>query len=843
MLAPGAVAQEKSDSTSGEARPPLCFHCGTPNDVRARWIAVVDGATREFCCAGCQAVAETLHAAGLDALYAGRELPADHPAQAADDEWTRWGDGAQASGLVRTREDGRNEAALLIEGLTCGACVPLIESWLARQPGVADARVNYATRRALVGWDPAATDLARVLRAVAAVGYRAFAYDPARREALARRERRALLTRMAVALLAMMQVMMFALPGYLAEGGVEPEHQRLLDWASFVLTLPAMFYSATPLFAGARRDLVHGRLGMDVPITLGLTAAFAASAWSTLRGEGPVYFDSVTMFIALVLLARFVELTFRQQAAAAVEAAARQRPDTAERLPQWPAEGTQTIAAATLVEGDTVLVRSGALIPADGVIVDGRSHVEEALLTGESAPLARGPGDAVFAGAINRGDALVVRVRTAGEDTRLAAILRLTERAAGARPNVTRLADRAAAVFVGALLVLASVTALVWWQIDPGRALAVTFALLVVSCPCALALATPAALAAAAGALARRGVVLARADALETLARVTHVVLDKTGTLTEGRMRLVECITARAADRVAALALAAALEARSEHPLARAVLAAAPGGSDIRVESRAQAPGRGIEARVDGRIARIGRLDFVAELAGPMPADLAGRPDGGEATATLVGLGSESGWVAVLVFADALRSGAWPLVAALRDAGIVPVLLSGDRAQSVAAVAASLGVVDARAAMLPEDKREAIARLQAAGAVVAMVGDGVNDAPALAQAQVSVSLGSATPLAQWTADVVVLPDRVELVATTLATARQAFVVIRQNLIWAALYNAVAIPAAAFGLVTPVVAAIGMSASSLLVVGNALRLLRSSAGTGRLYDDAAREANA
>ncbi len=457
-----------------------------------------------------------------------------------------------------------------------------------------------------------------------------------------------------------------------------------------------------------------------------------------------------------------------------------------------------------------------------------RSHVEEALLTGESAPLSRGPGEMVFAGAINRGGALVVRVVAAGEDTRLAAILRLTERAGGVRPMVARLADRAAAVFVAALLTLAIVTALVWWQVDPDRALAVTFSLLVVSCPCALALATPAALAAASGALACRGVVLARADALETLARVTHVVLDKTGTLSEGRMRLVECAVVDGADRSAALALAAALEARSEHPLARAVVAAAPDGAEIQADHREHAAGRGIQARISGNVMRIGRLDFVAELAGTMPAELARKADGGMATDSLAGLGSDAGWIAVLVFADALRSGSQPLVAALRDAGIVPVLLSGDRVQNVMAVASALGIADANAAMLPEDKRDAIARLQAGGAIVAMVGDGVNDAPALAQAQVSVSLGSATPLAQWTADVVVLPDRVELVADALGVARRAFVIIRQNLVWAAIYNVVAIPAAAFGLVTPLVAAIGMSASSLLVVGNALRLLRKSA---------------
>ncbi|MEO8507741.1 MAG: heavy metal translocating P-type ATPase [Betaproteobacteria bacterium] len=800
-----------------------CYHCGTPNPQRLRWQATVAGAPREFCCAGCVAVAETLHAAGLDTLYAGRTQTAARPESAVDDDWTRWGDAAEAGGLVREHTDGRREASLLLEGMTCGACVPLVESWLARQPGVTGVQVNFANRRATVTWRPDVTRLPALLRAIAAIGYAAYPYDPARREALARRERRALLTRMAVALLAMMQVMMFALPIYLSDD-VAPEQRRLLDWASFVLTLPALFYSASPLFAGAWRDFLHRRLGMDVPIVLGLAAAFVASAWSVLRGSGPVYFDSVTMFVALLLVARFVELAARQKGAEAIETIARQRPDTAERLPQWPASApSEAVAAATLAAGDIGLVRPGALGPADGTVVDGRPDADEALLTGESEPRPRGPGDALWAGAINRDNALVMRVSAAGEDTRLAAILRLTERAAAARPAVARGADRIAAIFVAALLVLAAVTAIVWSQIDPTRMLAVTFAVLAVSCPCALALATPAALAAAAGTLARRGVVLARADALETLAQVTHVVFDKTGTLTEGRIRLAGCITADGVGRERALAMAAALDARSEHPLARALVDAAPAAAATGVEHAVQVAGEGVTAAVEGIETRVGRLEYVAALAGPIPEALAAFARG--RVETLVALGDARGWQALFAFADTLRPGAADLIAALDAMGITPVLLSGDRQPTVDAVALTLRIRDARGRLLPEDERDAVAALQRTGAVVAMAGDGVNDAPALAQAQVSVSLGSAVPLAQWTADAVILSDRIERIGEMLTDARRTFRVIRQNLAWALAYNVIAVPAAAFGLVTPLLAAAGMSASSLLVVANALRLTR------------------
>jgi Cu2+-exporting ATPase len=829
-----------------------CFHCGAPNPSRRAWCDTVDGVPRNFCCAGCLAVAQTIDAAGLAGFYASRTESAVRVEAETPDEWTRWDETAAAAGLVHTAGSDRCEVALLLEGLTCGACVWLIETWLAQQSGVMDARINFANRRAIVAWNPDVTRLSHVLRAVSAIGYRAYPYDPARSEALARTERRALLLRMAVALLAMMQVMMFAIPQYVTSEGVAPEQQRLLEWASFVLTLPALVYSAAPFFRGAWRDVMHLRLGMDVPVALGVGAAFAASAWATFTGTGAVYYDSVTMFIALLLIARFGELVARQKAGAAIELVARQRPAVAERLSRWPDRApAETIAAAQLASGDFVLVRPGSVVPADGEIVDGHSHVEEAMLTGESMPHARSPGDAVLAGSVNRDGPLVVRVHAAGEATRLASVLRLVERAASERPAVARLADRAAAWFVGGLLVLALGTALIWWQVDPARMLPVTVALLVVSCPCALSLATPAALAAAAGSLARAGVVLARSNALESLARVTHVVLDKTGTLTEGRIQLVACATFGGSSQAGAIALAAAVDARSEHPLARALREAAawmPTGvgtelrtevaTEVRTEDATeeavrvlpacdfrQVTGEGVECTVDGARMRVGRPDFVAALSGPMPESLRAVVDDEGHRGAVAGLGDARGWHAIFTFSDVLRPGAARLVAQLRALGITPVLLSGDRPASVDDVARALGLSEAHGNLTPDNKRDAIARLQATGAVVAMVGDGINDAPALAQAQVSISLGTATPLAQHTADVVIFSDRVERAATALTEARRTLAVIRENLAWAAAYNAIAIPAAAFGYVTPVVAAIGMSVSSLVVVANALRLTR------------------
>ncbi len=817
--APPAATPPAPDAT-------ICYHCGERNPD-ARWRAVINGSPRTFCCAGCQAVAQTIHAAGLDAFYAQRTAPADRPVAGATpdaaDEWTRWDSDAAQAGLTRGVAGGAVEVSLLLEGIHCGACIWLLESWLARQPGVASAAVNFATRRAQVVYAPDATRLSALLRAVAHIGYRAYPYDPARREALAQRESRALLLRLAVAALAMMQVMMFALPTYVTVDGVEAAHRRLLEWASLTLTLPALLYSAAPFFAGAWRDVRLRRPGMDVPVALGLAAAFAASAWATFRGEGTVYYDSVTMFIALLLVARYVELAARRRAGDAVEMVARARPATAQRLPAWPAsEAVETVGAATLAVGDLILVRPGDLIAADGEVVDGRASVEEAILTGEARPRAKAAGDAVLAGSVVGDGAIVVRVSAAGGATRLSAIERLVDRAASQRPRIARVADRVAAWFVAVLLVLAAATALAWWQIDPSRVLAITFAVLVVSCPCALSLATPAALAAASGALGRARVVVARADALETLARVTHLVVDKTGTLTTGRITLREVLPLAGETAAGALDIAAALEARSEHPLAIALRAAAPAPQHPAVADVALLPGYGVEGTLAGRLLRLGRPDWVAALSSrPLPASsLPADP-----AATVVALGDASGLRALYVLGDTLRPGARELIARLAGLGVTPVLLSGDRRESVAAAAGALGIATARGEQLPEDKRAAIAALQAHGAVVAMAGDGINDAPALAQAQVSVSLGSATPLAQWTADVVVLSDSLPRIADAIAHARRTMRIVRQNLGWACAYNAIAIPAAALGFVSPLAAAIGMSASSLVVVGNALRLSR------------------
>jgi len=823
-LAPSSVAADAARSAD-QTETESCFHCAAPIATRARWPLMVDGVERAFCCAGCLGIAQTIHAAGLDDFYLRRAQRAETPPDAPD-EWTQYDIAAEAQGLI-ARVDGSCEISLLIEGIRCAACVWLIETYVGRLPGVVAFGVNFATQRAHLRWSERALRLSDVLRAIGSVGYRAYPYDPARREALSRREGRALLTRTAIALLAMMQVMMFSIPAYISVDGVEAAHERLLDWAGFVLSLPVVLYSAVPFFKGALRDLRLGRLGMDVPVALGIGAAFIASAWATLAGEGAVYFDSVTMFVALLLLARYVEFKARQKAGAAIEAVARERPQTAERLPCYPEDGpTERIAASQLRRGDVIRVAAGAAVPADGEVLAGRSSVEEAILTGESWPRAKTPGSSVLAGSVNRESPLLMRVSASGEATTAAALAHLVERVANDKPRIARLADRAATWFVTGLLLIAAVTALVWAELDPSRALVVSFAVLVVSCPCALSLATPAALAAAAGALGRHRILAVRPNALEALSRVTQVVIDKTGTLTTGMLQLRDIHILGVHGREECLAIAAAIEQGSAHPVASALSAA--GTPRAIAQDVVAVSGEGVEGIVEGRRYRCGRPAWVGALHGlALPA----AATAGDSDAIPVALGDASGWIAWFTFGDTLRAGASEFVAALRAMGIAVALVSGDRTLSVEHVAKAAGIDHWQGEVSPEAKRTSVAAAQCEGGVVAMIGDGINDAPSLAQADVSLSLGSATALTQWTADIVVLGDDLRDMGIAFRAARRTFRVIRQNLAWALAYNAIAIPLAATGHLTPLVAALGMSASSILVVANASRLARIGA-TGR-----------
>ncbi|CAG4882569.1 Type cbb3 cytochrome oxidase biogenesis protein CcoI; Copper-translocating P-type ATPase [Georgfuchsia toluolica] len=780
-----------------------------------------------MCCNGCVAVARAIIGNGLADYYCHRDALPESPREAMPAlarDLALYDHPEVQKSFVRPAGEHEREAALILEGITCAACVWLNESHLARQPGVTAVDINYATRRARVRWDERRIHLSQILAAVAAIGYRAHPYDANKLEQLARKERRSALWRLFVAGFGMMQVMMYALPAYIAtEGSMTADIAQLMRWASFALTLPVMFYSSAPFFVNAWHDIRLLRVGMDVPVALGVGSAFMASSWATVAGAGEVYFDSVTMFIFLLLGGRYLEMMARQQAVRNVESLARAVPAVAERLLRYPAHDSETIVAADLRCGDVVLVRPGNAIPADGAVIEGESHADESLLTGESRPVAKRVDDKVIGGSVNIDSPLTLRVTRVGEQTRLAAIRRLMDQAAMEKPRLVRVADRVAARFVSALLVLAAVTAAVWYFIDPSRALWVFVSVLVVSCPCALSLAMPAALTVASGVLSRRGLLVAHGHAIETLAKATHIMFDKTGTLTRGQLQLVEVLPCRDLSKGSLRIMAAALERGSTHPIAHAL---GQGSTTFphKVEQLRTHTGGGIEAWVDGILVRLGKPEFAAALhAYPVPQGVVEWQAEG---ATVVAMADAQGWLGFFRLADSVRADAAAMVRELHALQLQLGILSGDSGEAAQHVANELAIEHVTCRLAPEAKREHIRAAQTRGAIVAMVGDGVNDAPVLAQAQVSIAMGSGTDLARTQSDLVLMGESLMPIADGIGIARRTLAIVRQNLAWAFVYNLTAIPLAMAGWVTPWMAGIGMSASSLLVVLNALRLQKS-----------------
>ena len=810
-----------------------CYHCGLPIPAETQHYVRIEGRSRRMCCVGCEAVAQSIVDNGLVDYYRHRDAMPESRREAMPVELQELGlfdhPDFQKS-FVRPVGEHEREAALILEGITCAACVWLNENHVARLPGVSAIEINYATRRARVRWDEQRIRLSDILAAIQAIGYRAYPYDAERSEQIANKERRSMLWRVFVAGFGMMQVMMYAFPVYVAgEGEMTWDIELLLRWASLLLTLPVVLYSAAPFFQRAWRDIRLRRLGMDVPVALGVGSAFLASLWATLTDGPEVYYDSVTMFVFFLLGGRYLEMLARQKAVRGVEELGKVLPSFAERLAGWPqSAASERVPTAQLAPGDIVRVRPGEVVPADGVVVEGVGEVTEALLTGESLPVAKCVGARLTGGSINVSSPLLLRVEQVGDATRLAAIRQLMERAASEKPKLATQSDKVAGYFIVTLLVLAGITGVGWYFIDSERALWVFVSVLVVACPCALSLATPTALTVATDALARMGVLVTRGHAIETLANANRFVFDKTGTLTHGRMSLERVLPLGAADEAAVLAMAAAIEQGSEHPVATGLREAAA-GLELPLASEVEAEtGQGMHGLIDGQTVFIGRPEYVSGATGlAMPSALEGfASEGG----TVIALASRSGWLGLFRLADSVREEAGMLMRRLAGEQIPTSVLSGDAQPVVESVAGALGVQDARGGMSPQGKQQVIAVLQEdARAVVAMVGDGVNDAPVLAQAHVSVAMGGGTDLARNQADIVLLNENLASLGRGIDLSRKTLKIIRQNLWWSFTYNFTSVPLAMAGLVTPWMAGVGMAASSLLVVLNALRLQRVPRG--------------
>jgi len=707
--------------------------------------------------------------------------------------------------LPDTSRSGAAESLLVVQGMYCAACADTVEAALKAQPGVLRAEVNAASRRLRLHWDPSQIRLSELAQAVGRSGYRVLPLSQAFSLGQRLAETRKALWRLFVAGFCMMQVMMYAWPAYVSEPGEIPaDIAQLLNWGSWIVSVPVLLFASGPFFGGAWRDLKQGRVGMDTPVSVGILVTFFVSTAATLEPTGPwgseVWFDSLTMFVFFLLGGRYLELKARDRTAGALDALVSRLPETCEREladGRW-----ELVAVRRLRQDDVVRIPAGQAFPGDGVLLDASASVDEALLTGEARPVHRVTGDAVVAGSC------------------FAQIVALMERAATEKPRLAVLADRIAAPFLLLVLLAAAFSGWYWWDTDPHRALFTAVAVLIVTCPCALSLATPAAMLASAGALARNGVLVRRLQAFEALDGVDVVVFDKTGTLTEDRAQLTEVLTRPGLTRDQALAWALPMAAASRHPVSRAIAGA--------VADPVQASGTITEVAGQGMLCqradrgelRLGSARFCGLDAAALSAHGVVLPDAPHAH-----LADSQGWLATFVIDETLRPDAAATVARLQASGVQTWLLSGDHEAAAWRIARAVGITHVVAGASPEQKLAELLALQAKGHQVAMVGDGLNDGPVLARANASLALGHALPLAQAQSDVVLQGGRLADVADALTQSRSTMRIVRQNLVWAGVYNAVCVPLALLGYMPPWLAGLGMAGSSLFVIANALRLSR------------------
>jgi Cu2+-exporting ATPase len=802
-----------------------CFHCGETIPDHFYFPIQYNNAEQLTCCAGCQAVAHTIIASGLGNYYCQRDaFPSRQEAIAAElhEQIALFDEVSLQKTFVHFDTDAVRDAALIIEGITCSACIWLIERHLSRLTGILAAHINYATHRARIKWDNTQTTLSYILETLLAIGYQAHPYDRAHEENLRQKTRKTALTRLGIAGLSMMQVMMYAVPVYLADpGSIDPAMETLMRWASLILTLPVILYSAVPFYQASLRELKNRRASMDLPVTLSIMLTFIASIWATYTQHGEVYFDSISMFVFLLLGGRYLESMARLRTQAATEALVHLIPAFAHHLPAYPEHHRSQERMVSQVQiGEVIMIKPGEVIPCDAKILEGESQVNEAILSGESRPLPKKPGDAIIAGSNNLGSPLIAQVTHTGEATQLSAIVRLLDHAQADKPALAQLADRIAGWFILALLVVASLTFMFWMHYGPTQALWITAAVLVISCPCALSLATPAAISAACNRLSKEGLLVAHASRIETLSLCTTVMLDKTGTLTEGQPTLSQLLVQHVTEREARI-LAASLEAQSEHPIAQALHHPqwAKKVADLR-----HYPGHGISGTIDGQQYAIGSQAFIQQFC-QQPV-----PKAWLAIKTIdsrLFLANQQQWLAVFFLRDRLRADSATCVAALKQLGLSVHLLSGDSLDVVQQTAQKLDIPYFAAAQTPQDKLQQLQKLQQTGHRIIMVGDGVNDAPVLAAADVSIAMGTGADVTQATGDMILLHNTLTSLPRAIRLAHQTRQIIRQNLYWALLYNVIALPIAIAGHVTPWIASIGMASSALLVILNALRLYPSA----------------
>lgn len=784
-----------------------CYHCGEEVPVDTDFKVEILGQIREMCCPGCETVAHTIVDSGLVSYYQYRTAPAEKanlvPAQL---QALIHYDNQEVQNEFVRNSDEHSEVTLSLDGISCAACAWLIEKQLSHTTGVILIRVNTTTNRAILAWNNSQAKLSELLSTIHQLGYKAAPFEADQQEAAYHRMMKQYLYRLGIAGLATMQVMMLAVALYLEVfGDLDPTFRNYFRWVSLIFATPVMLYSALPFYLNAWRSLKSRTLGMDVPVSIAMIFAYVASLVATVTEQGEVFFESISMFAFFLLVGRFLEMRARRKAAAASGNLLKLIPAMATTL-----DGHQT-PVKSLQIGDKIRVLPGEHVPADGIITEGRVHIDESMLTGESIPIVKMSGDAVFAGTLNGEEAFVLEVNSTKADSMISNIIRLQDEAQLSKPKIAEIADVVARYFVAALLVIAAGTWFYWQQNQPDDAFWIMLAVLVATCPCALSLATPTALTCSTSRMGNLGILLRKGHVFETLCKVNHLIIDKTGTLTHGDIEINDVHLFTQLSKPETLALAASLEAHANHPLARAFRPYLD--VEVVIDDIENVIGSGIQGRYQDHTIKIGSAEFVL-------------PSQQKAEANAIYLSIKDEHVATFYYHDPIRQEALTFVEQFKAAGIKVTLLTGDSHQNAKRVADTIGIDDVVSDAKPQDK---LAYLQGCRDtdITMMVGDGINDAPTLAGAHLSVAMGGGTDVAKASADMVLLGDKLDRILQARELALKTRRIIAENLAWSLGYNLLILPLAVAGLVAPYFAVVGMSASSIIVVSNSLRLLKET----------------
>lgn len=809
------MSLSRIDESNNPTHDVTCYHCGLPVASHNDFSVLIDGQSQPMCCPGCQAVALAIVDGGLESFYRFRTENNARIDTSKAIDWKIYDLPEVQQEFVTEYAVDDKQANLLLEGISCAACSWLIETHLKKNPAVSIVNVNVSTHRCSLVWNPTISPLSQLLQSLEDIGYISRPATDDQQQELIKKENRTALFRLGVAGFGMMQSMMVAVGIYF---GATDTWLEFLRWLSMICATPVVLFSASPFFKSAWRSIQQKQLIMDVPVALAIGLAYAASAWATFTSSGEVYFESVSMFTFFLLLGRHIEQRARHRNRLAFSNLAQLMPLTACCITYKNNEEVcENVSLKKISLNDLVLVKSGETFPCDGVVVSGSSAAVEALITGESIPVRKQVGDKVIAGTLNSESAVRVKVTAIGGATQLSGIERLATQASNEKPQQVIFADRIARFFVARLLVVCIGVFIFWWFKDPSRAVWVTLSVLVVTCPCALALAMPAALSAATANLRQRGFLVARGHVIEGLSKITRVIFDKTGTLTEGNFTITDVHLLADIPREQVLTIAAALEQDSNHPIAQAFKTIKIIESAVEFK---QAIAAGVEAVINGKLYRLGIPVYSSAIL-PKVCDFTNNPP--ENNNLWLLLCSEQQAIAWIGLADQIRSSAQHAVAELQAMGVTVELLSGDQSKTVEHLASQLNINEFIAGATPSDKLARLSLLQLAGENVLMVGDGINDVPVLAGADVSVAMACASDLAQTRADSVLLNNQLTLLPTAIHIAERTHNIIKQNLRFSLAYNLIALPLAAMGHVPPWAAAIGMTMSSLIVVLNALRL--------------------